>query len=30
LGYSLEPNLTITQSIPLPIRILGITTEIYY
>tara|TARA_R110002074_G_scaffold160414_1_gene317888 strand:+ start:4121 stop:6568 length:2448 start_codon:yes stop_codon:yes gene_type:complete len=30
LGYSLEPNLTITQSTPLPMRILGITTEIYY
>jgi len=30
LGYSLEPNLTITQSAPLPVRILGITSEIYY
>lgn len=30
LGYSLEPNLIITQSTPLPMRILGITTEIYY
>ena len=30
LGNSLEPNLTITQSAPLPVRILGITSEIYY
>jgi len=30
LGYSLEPNLTISQSAPLPVRILGITSEIYY
>jgi len=30
LGYSLEPNLEIQQSAPLPLRILGITTEVYY
>ncbi len=30
LGYSLEPSLTISQSAPLPVRILGITSEIYY
>ena len=30
LGYSNEPNLEITQSVPLPMRILGITTEVYY
>tara|TARA_R100000005_G_scaffold81800_1_gene49282 strand:+ start:2123 stop:4603 length:2481 start_codon:yes stop_codon:yes gene_type:complete len=30
LGYNLEPNLSITQSAPLPVRILTITTEIYY
>ena len=30
LGYSTEPFLTITQSVPLPFRILGITTEVYY
>ena len=30
LGYSLEPNLTISQSAPLPFRVLGITTEVYY
>jgi len=30
LGYDDEPFLTITQSAPLPLRILGITTEIYF
>ena len=30
LGYSTEPYLTITQSVPLPFRILGITSEVYY
>jgi len=30
LGYDSEPFLTITQTAPLPLRILGITTEIYY
>lgn len=30
LGYSLEPNLEIEQSAPLPLRILGVTTEVYY
>ena len=30
LGYSDEPNMTITQSVPLPLRILAITSEIYY
>jgi|GEM_PF-1238461 hypothetical protein len=30
LGYNLEPNLEITQSAPLPMRLLGLTTEVYY
>ena len=30
LGYSLEPNLEISQSVPVPMRILGVTTEVYY
>ncbi|ANS05376.1 hypothetical protein [uncultured Mediterranean phage] len=30
LGYNLEPNLEITQSAPVPMRLLGLTTEIYY
>ena len=30
LGYSLEPNLEISQSVPVPMRILGLTTEVYY
>lgn len=30
LGYSNEPTIEITQSVPLPLRLLGITTEIYY
>ena len=30
LGYSLEPIVTITQTTPLPMRVLGITTEIFY
>jgi len=30
LGYDLEPYLTITQSAPLPARILTITSEVYF
>ena len=30
LGYSTDPNLEIRQSAPLPVRVLGITTEVYY
>lgn len=30
LGYSLEPNLEISQSVPVPMRVLGLTTEVYY
>jgi hypothetical protein len=30
LGYDLEPSMEITQSAPLPLRILSITSEIYY
>ena len=30
LGYDNEPNMQITQSIPVPLRILAITSEIYY
>ena len=30
LGYSLEPIITITQTAPLPMRVLGVTTEIFY
>ena len=30
LGYNLEPNLEITQSAPVPMRLLGLTTEVYY
>jgi hypothetical protein len=30
LGYDLEPTMTVTQSVPLPLRILAITSEIYY
>tara|TARA_R110000744_G_scaffold360238_3_gene467705 strand:- start:228 stop:2714 length:2487 start_codon:yes stop_codon:yes gene_type:complete len=30
LGYDTNPTMDITQSVPLPIRILTITTEIYY
>ena len=30
LGYSTQPFMSITQSVPLPIRILTITSEIYY
>ncbi len=30
LGYSLEPNLEISQSVPVPMRILGLTTEVYF
>jgi hypothetical protein len=30
LGYDNEPNIEITQTAPLPLRILGITSEVYY
>lgn len=30
LGYDLEPSMQITQSVPLPLRVLAITSEIYY
>lgn len=30
LGYSLEPNIEVRQTVPLPMRVLGITTEVYY
>ncbi len=30
LGYNMEPSMTVTQSVPLPLRILAITSEIYY
>ncbi len=30
LGYDNEPDIEITQSVPLPLRILGITSEVYY
>ena len=30
LGYNNEPNIEVTQSAPLPLRILGITAEVYY
>jgi len=30
LGYSTEPFLTIKQTVPLPFRILAITTEVYF
>ncbi len=30
LGYDLEPSMEITQSVPLPLRVLAITSEIYY
>ncbi len=30
LGYDNEPDIEITQSVPLPIRLLGITSEVYY
>ena len=30
LGYDMEPSMTVTQSVPLPLRILAITSEIYY
>ena len=30
LGYSQDPTLTVSQSAPLPMRLLGITTEVYY
>ena len=30
LGYDNEPAINITQTAPLPMRILGITSEVYY
>ena len=30
LGYSTEPFLTIKQTVPLPFRVLAVTTEVYY
>ncbi|BAQ87615.1 protein of unknown function [uncultured Mediterranean phage uvMED] len=30
LGYNNEPSIDITQSVPLPLRILGITSEVYF
>ena len=30
LGYDNEPQLDITQSVPLPLRVLAITSEVYY
>ena len=30
LGYNNEPTLTITQGIPTPMRVIGITQEVYY
>ena len=30
LGYNTDPTLTVSQSAPLPMRVLGITTEVYY
>ncbi len=30
LGYSIEPNIEIRQTAPLPMRVLGITTEVYF
>lgn len=30
LGYDNEPFIEITQSVPLPLRVLGITSEVYY
>lgn len=30
LGYSTEPNVTISQSIPVPFRIVSITSEVYF
>tara|TARA_S200000501_G_scaffold134549_1_gene127381 strand:- start:7497 stop:9980 length:2484 start_codon:yes stop_codon:yes gene_type:complete len=30
LGYNTEPTLTITQGIPTPMRVIGITQEVYY
>ena len=30
LGYSNEPTLTISQSSPTPMRVIGITQEVYY
>ena len=30
LGYSQTPNVSITQSVPVPMRIVAITSEVYY
>ena len=30
LGYSRTPFVTITQSVPIPFRIVAITSEVYY
>jgi hypothetical protein len=30
LGYELDPTLTVSQTAPLPMRVLGITSEVYY
>ena len=30
LGYNNDPTLTVSQTAPLPMRVLGITTEVYY
>jgi len=30
LGYNSEPTIEITQTAPLPLRVLGITSEVYY
>ena len=29
-GYELDPTLTVSQTAPLPMRVLGITSEVYY
>ena len=30
LGYEKDPTLTVSQSAPLPMRVLGITSEVYF
>jgi len=30
LGYEVDPTLTVSQTAPLPMRVLGITSEVYY
>ena len=30
LGYEKDPTLTVSQTAPLPMRVLGITSEVYY